>query len=175
MRASLLSVFALGVGLAACEPASNAQYPDVAAPADAPSDAVATTVTGPAAAALNNEVGDADPIHDAVIVAANTTLTEQVGQPVAIQPEIFRSEGDWAFVYGPVRTPDGTALDWSTTSMAEAAAEGMMDGDLGVVLLNWSDGGWRVVEAVIGATDVPQVAWPDEHHVSPALVGMEGG
>ena len=175
MRASLLSVLAFGVCLAACEPDANAQYPDLAAPADAPGDASATPAIGPADAALNNEVGAGDPIHDAVIAAANTTLAEQIGQPVAIQPEIFRSEGEWAFVYGPVRKPDGTALDWSTTAMADAAAEGMMDGDLGIVLLNWLDGEWRVVEAAVGPTDVPQVAWPDEHHVSPALVGLEGG
>ena len=124
---------------------------------------------------MNNDVAADDPIYDAVIVSADTTLTEQVGQAVSIQPEIFRSEGDWAFVYGPVRAPGGAMIDWSTTAMAEVAAAGMMDGDLGVVLLNWSDGGWRVVEAVIGATDVPQAGWPDEHHVSPALVGMEAG
>ena len=173
MRAPLLCV--LAIGLTACQPAPDSQYPEDDAPADAPADPAATAPpAGPAGAALNNEVSAADPIHDTVLAAANTTLTEQVGQPVAIQSEIFRSEGDWAFVYGPVRGPDGSTLDWSTTALAEAAAEGMMDGDLGVVLLNWSDGDWRVVEAVVGPTDLPQAGWPDEHHVSPALVGMEG-
>lgn len=173
MRASLPCLILFSAALAACQPDASSQYPEGEEPAAAPADAAMPA--GPAAETLNNEVAVDDPIHDAVIAAANATLSEQVGQPVEIQVEIFRSEGAWAFVYGPVRNADATEIDWSGTLLAEAAAEGMMDGDLGVVLLNWSDGGWRVVEAVIGATDVPQAGWPDEHHVSPALVGMEGG
>ena len=90
--------------------------------------------------------------------------------------KIMRLEGEsWAFVSGPIRRPDGSGIDWMDTSFAHQADEGMMDGDVGIVLLNRADGGWRVVEAVVGPTDMPQVGWPDEHHVSPALVGQEGG
>lgn len=173
MRASLPSLILLSAVLAACQPDAQSQYPDSGEPAAAPADAALPA--GPAADALNNEVAADDPIHDAVIAASNLHLSEQAGQTVIIQPEIFRSEGGWAFVYGPVRNLDGSSIDWSGTNLADAQAQGMMDGDLGVVLLNWSDDGWRVVEAVVGATDVPQTGWPDEHHVSPALVGMEGG
>jgi hypothetical protein len=173
MRVKIFGILAISLVVMACRPDASSQYPEGEEPAAAPAEA--TRPAGPAAEALNNEVAADDPIHDAVIAAANTTLTEQVGQPVAIQAEIFRSEGEWAFVYGPVRNTDATEIDWSTTNLTAVAADGMMDGDLGVVLLNWSDGGWRVVEAVIGATDVPQGGWPAEHHVSAALVGMEGG
>ena len=174
MKTLSLPVIALAGLLAACEPTADSQYPEGDEPAEAPADGEATGATGPAGAALNNEVADDDPIHDAVLASANATLGEQVGSAVSIQPEIFRSEGEWAFVYGPVRTPDGSEVDWSTTLLAEPAAEGMMDGDLGIVLLHFADGDWRVVETAIGPTDVPQVAWPEEHHVSPALVGLEG-
>lgn len=170
MRTLTISMLAAAALLAACEPASDSQYPEGDEPAAAPADAA----VGPAAAELDNEVSADDPIHDAVIASANVTLSEQIGDDVAIQPEIFRSEGDWAFVYGPVRMADGSAIDWSTTNFAEAASEGMLDGELGVVLLNWSDGDWRVMETAIAPTDVPQAGWPDEHHVSPSLVGLEG-
>lgn len=171
MKTLMLPAIALSAAalLAACEPTTDSQYPDGGEPAEAPAD------VGPAGEALDNEVAADDPIHAAVIASANVTLGEQIGAPVAIQPEIFRSEGDWAFVYGPIQMADGSAIDWSTTNFAEAASEGMLDGDLGIVLLNWSDGDWRVVETAIAPTDVPQTAWPDEHHVSPSLVGLEGG
>lgn len=173
MKTLTLPAIALAGLLAGCEPTSDSQYPEGDEPAAAPADAEAPV--GPAGADLNNEVSTDDPIHDAVITSANVTLGEQIGAEVAIQPEIFRSEGDWAFIYGPIRMADGSAVDWSATNFAEAASEGMLDGELGIVLLNWSDGDWRVVETAIAPTDVPQIAWPDEHHVSPALVGLEGG
>ena len=71
---------------------------------------------------------------------------------------------------GPIPTWWGGAVDYLGNDLQR-----MLDGDLGIVLLNWSDGDWRVVETAIAPTDVPQIAWPDEHHVSPALVGLEGG
>jgi len=172
MRTSLPCLILLSVALAACQPDAQSQYPDSGEPAAAPADAAVPA--GPAADAINNEVAADAPIHDAVITAANLRLSEQLGQTVAIQPEIFRSEGVWAFVYGPVRNLDGSAIDWSATNFAAAHAEGMMDGDLGVVLLNWTSDAWTVTESVIGATDVPQAGWPAAHGVSPALVGMEG-
>ncbi|WP_029087448.1 hypothetical protein [Brevundimonas aveniformis] len=176
MSIRLAGLLVFSAALVACAPDASSQYPDGTEPEAAPLDPAATdSVAGPAAPELNNEVSATDPIRLATIGPANTTLSEQVGQSVAINPEIFRSEGDWVFIYGPVRNIDGTSIDWGTTNMAQAAADGMMDGDLGIVLLNWHDGDWRVVEAVIGPTDVPQGGWPAEHHVSPALVGMEGG
>lgn len=171
MRASLFTVFLASAALAACElPAdSGLDQP----PADASGPAETGAVAAPAE--LDHEVTADDDVYDFVLSSANTTLSEQVGQAVVIQPEIFRSEGEWAFIYGPVRGADGSPIDWSSTLLAGPAAEGMIDGDLGVILLNFADGGWRVVETAIGPTDVPQAGWPDEHHVSPALVGMEGG
>ena len=176
MNVRLIGIALAGSALLACSPDSNSQYPEGTEPDAAPVDAGGTSsVAGPAAPELNNEVSASDPIRLATIGPANRTLSEQVGQSVVINPEIFRSEGDWVFIYGPVRNIDGTEIDWSTTHLGQAAADGMMDGNLGIVLLNWHDGDWRVVEAVIGPTDVPQGGWPAEHHVSPALVGMEGG
>lgn len=171
MKPTTIATLAIAGLLAACEPGSNSQYPQPDEPAAAPAEAPA----GPADEAMNAEVGPGDRIHDAVIAAANVRLADQIGADVAIQPEIFRSQGDWAFLYGPIRMADGSEVDWAATQFADAAAEGMLDGDLGIVLLNWSDGGWRVVESAIAPTDAPQVAWLDRHEVAPALLGLEGG
>lgn len=171
MKAAAVPVLALSALIAACGPAPDSQYPDAAEPAAAPAEAP----PGPAGDALNHEVSADDPIHDAVLASANLTLGEEIGLSVALQPEIFRSEGDWAFVYGPIRMTDGAPVDWASSNLAAAEADGMLDGDLGIVLLHWRDDAWQVVETAIAPTDVPQTAWPDAHHVSPALVGLEGG
>ncbi|HRH19405.1 MAG TPA: hypothetical protein PLE81_02090 [Brevundimonas sp.] len=177
MRVKIFGILIAGLAVIGCSPDASSQYPDGQEPAAAPageSDA-SGGVAGPAAPQLNSEVAADDPIRLAVIGPTNTNLSEQAGRSVVINPEIMRSEGEWVFVYGPVRNIDGSPIDWSTTPLADAAVNGTMDGDVAVVLLNWDGLDWRVVEAVIGATDVPQGGWPAEHHVSPGLVGMEGG
>jgi len=177
MRTRVIGILMASLAVAACQPDSSSQYPEGDEPAAAPINGAPTAsgVAGPAAAELNPEVAADDPIRLAVIGPVNANLSEQAGRGVVINPEVMRSEGEWVFVYGPVRNIDGTAVDWSTTPLSAAVADGTMDGDLGVVLLHWDGLDWRVVESVIGATDVPQGGWPAEHHVSPALVGMEGG
>ncbi|MBN8553566.1 MAG: hypothetical protein J0L52_11810 [Caulobacterales bacterium] len=177
MHTKVIGVLAVGLSIAACQPGPSSQYPEGDEPAAAPASGTDTSggVAGPAAPELNPELAGDDPIRLAVIGPTNANLSEQAGRSVVINPEIMRSQGEWVFVYGPVRNVDGSAVDWSATPLSAAVSGGTMDGDLGVVLLHWDGLDWRVVESVIGATDVPQGGWPAEHHVSPALVGMEGG
>lgn len=181
MRTNLISFLFISAAVAACQPDANSQYPQGDEPAGAPAAADAGAaagqngVAGPAAAALNPELAPTDPIRLAVMGAINTNLSEQAGRSVALNPEIMRSQGEWVFASGPVRNIDGTAVNWSATPLSAALASGTMDGDVAVVLLHWDGLDWRVVESVIGPTDVPQGGWPAEHHVSPELVGMEAG
>lgn len=177
MRTNLILVLLASSAVAACQPDGSSQYPEGDEPAAAPAEAAAPggEAAGPAGPELNNELAADDPIRLAVVGGINANLSEQAGRSVVMQPEVMRSEGEWVFASGPVRNIDGSPVDWSATPLAEAASSGMMDGDNAVVLLHWDGLDWRVVESVIGPTDVPQVGWPAEHHVSPALVGMEGG
>jgi hypothetical protein len=135
-------------------------------------EAPAATPSSPGA-----ELSPTDPARPAIEAVTDAAVVRSLGVPARVTVEILRAEtaGDiqWAFVSGPAVAPDGGALDLSKTTMAQAAAEGMMDGTNVIALLKRDNGGWTVVTMAIGPTDVPQVGWPQQYGVSPALVGQE--
>ena len=96
-------------------------------------------------------------------------VAEALGQPVTLEVDELRSDGDWIFVVGVPRTPAGEPVDYTDTAYADAIAAGEFD-DWLCALLERVDGGWRVVALEIGATDVPFVDWPARYGAPPALV-----
>ena len=116
-----------------------------------------------------------DPARAEVQPILDAQLTRELDVAAKVKVEILRAEGPWVFVSGLAMNPAGADIDFSTTSLAEPAADGMIDGNTVTALLRKAaNGTWEVVEFHIGPTDVPQVGWPQDYHVSPALVGMEG-
>lgn len=162
-------VLALTASLTACDD-FKAPAPAETPAADAPATAPATTTTTPPGA----ELAANDPVRAELQAVLDARLTRDLGVPAKINVEIARGEAPWAFVSGPAVTPAGGAIDFSKTKLAEAASEGMVDGPNVIALLRKAAaGGWAVVEIHVGPTDVPQVAWPQQYGVSPALVGQE--
>ncbi|CAN5223594.1 hypothetical protein BH09PSE1_BH09PSE1_28240 [soil metagenome] len=179
-HSSRLIAAACLLAIAACsepqqepEPAP-APAPEIVAPAEAPAPlpAPAATPTGPAA-----ELAPTDPARAPIQTTLEAAVARSLGVPAKVNVEIMRAETagavQWAFVSGPATAPDGTAIDLSKTTMARPAAGGMMDGTNVIALLRHENGVWTVATMAIGPTDVPQVAWPKQYKVSPALVGLE--
>ncbi|WP_212524250.1 hypothetical protein [Actibacterium sp. MT2.3-13A] len=70
------------------------------------------------------------------------------------------TDGTWCYPEAAPLQPDGSSLDWPTTSCARDRARGMMS-DLVMVPMRRQGGGWRVVDNVIGPTDVIWYNWVD--------------
>jgi len=103
----------------------------------------------------------ADATTDPLAIAAAPTISEQIGVPVSLVPRVSRVEGDWGWLIAQPWTPEGAAIDWSQTSYALQASEGVLDGaGTTYVLLKRENGAWRVIDSVVGPTDV---AWGDWH------------
>jgi hypothetical protein len=165
MRKITLIAAAGVLALAACD---DVQEKAPAGPAVAPASAPAPIAEPGAELAAN------DPVRAEVQAVLDARLTGDLGVPAKIEIEIARGAPPWAFVSGPAVTASGGEIDFSKTTLAEAASEGMIDGANVIALLRRAPaGGWTVVEIHIGPTDVPQVAWPQQYGVSPALVGQE--
>jgi hypothetical protein len=136
-------------------------------------------IEAPAAApsAPGAELSPSDPARPSIQAVTDAAVTRVLGIPARVTVEIVRAEtaGDiqWVFVSGPAAAAAGGAIDLSKTAMAQAASEGMMDGSNVIALLKREKGGWTVVEIHIGPTDVPQIGWPKQYGVSPALIGQE--
>jgi hypothetical protein len=146
MRALLIALVALA---AACSPP-----------------ATTTTEAPPAAPA-------ADATTQALVDALTPVVAQSIGQPVSLQTTTVNVRDEWAFVQAQPRNPDGSAIDWSTTSLAERAELGVLDGDgATVALLKNENGTWTVLEHAIGPTDVPWIEWASEHGVPPDILGL---
>lgn len=108
-----------------------------------------------------------------LIDAATPVISAAIGQPVSLAPSTVNMQNDWAWLVAQPQTPSGGEIDWSTTTLADAAAEGMLDGGgTTYVLLKRENGAWRVLDQVIGPTDVAWLDWPARHGAPPELMGL---
>lgn len=151
MRALLIAVVALA---AACTPPAST-----------------TTETPEAPAAPLPGVNDEQ--TQALLNVLDPVLSTLIGQPVSLQPTTVNVRDEWAFIIGQPRKPDGTAIDWSTTTLAQRAADGVLDGDgQTFALLKNVNGAWEVLEYVVGPTDVAHIEWAGKHGVPPDVLGL---
>jgi hypothetical protein len=147
MRALLVAVVALA---AACSPppATTTETPE--------------TSTAPSPDATTR----------ALLTALTPVISREVGQDVSLQTTNVNVRDEWAFVQAQPKKPDGSAIDWSTTSMAQRAADGVLDGDGATyALLKNENGTWTVLEHAIGPTDVAYIDWAAEHGAPPDILG----
>jgi hypothetical protein len=115
----------------------------------------------------------ADATTQALLAALTPVVAQDIGQPVSLQVSTTNVRDEWAFVTAQPRQPDGSAIDWSTTGLAQRAAAGMLDGDgTTYALLKNENGAWTVLEHAIGPTDVAWIEWAAEHGVPPDILGL---
>ncbi len=139
--------------------------------------ALAAACSPPAATTTETPETPAAPSPDATTQALVTALTpvvsQEIGQPVSLQTTNVNVRDEWAFVVAQPRKPDGSAIDWSTTSFAQRAADGVLDGDgTTYALLKQENGAWTVLEHAIGPTDVAWIEWASEHGVPADILGL---
>jgi hypothetical protein len=107
----------------------------------------------------------------AIIDALRIPVEKQLKQPVIFRIDQLRVQKGWAFLQGMPQTPDGGEIDYTGTVYQEAIEEGAFDGGVFALLRN-EKGKWRVVQYVIGATDVPYVDWDKEYGAPRAIFNM---
>lgn len=100
-------------------------------------------------------------------------VSQDVGQPVSFTIDTVRVENDWAWLVVQPRAAAGGDIDWSQTKYAEQNAEGVLDGGgTTYALLKRENGEWRVLEFVVGPTDVAYAEWPARHGAPAELMGL---
>jgi hypothetical protein len=110
---------------------------------------------------------------DPLALALEPTLAEEIGRPVTLAVLVSRTDGDWGWIVAQPWTPEGAALDWSQTNLAERAGQGMLDGSgRTYALLRRQDGEWRVIDHAVGPTDVAWADWPQRHGAPASLFEM---
>lgn len=100
--------------------------------------------------------------------AVRTPLRQKLGQDVRFVVEQIRVGPEWGFLYAHMQDADGAALDYSRTSLADAAKQGYVSPDY-VALLQRVDDHWKLRAEAIGPTDMVWLAWPQQYGVPAAL------
>jgi len=98
----------------------------------------------------------------AIVDALRLPVEKMVKQPVIFKIDHLMSQNNFAFLLGKPARPDGAALDYSGTGYQAAVEAGAFDDGI-VALLRKVNGKWKVVQYVIGATDVPYVEWDKKY------------
>lgn len=104
-----------------------------------------------------------DPQRRALLDTIRPAIEDHIGQPVQFVVDTLQTQGDWAFYAGRIQQPSGRPIDFSRTPYAEALEEGMFDGPSTYALLQRRGNGWRLVDWVVGPTDVTYAGWPSEY------------
>lgn len=110
-----------------------------------------------------------DPQRRVLLDTIRPALEARIGQPVQFVVDTLQTQGDWAFYAGRIQQPNGRSIDFSTTPYAEALEEGMFDGPSTYALLQRRGNGWRLVDWVVGPTDVTYAGWPGEYGAPESL------
>jgi hypothetical protein len=111
------------------------------------------------------------PERKAILDALRGPVEKQLRQSVVFKVNHLKLQNGWAFLLGVPQQPDGNAIDYSGTAYAEAQEAGAFDDGI-VALLHLTGGKWRVVQYVIGATDVPYVDWNKKYRAPKAIFPM---
>ncbi len=112
------------------------------------------------------------PERKAIVDALRPPTQKQLKQPVIFRIDHLKVQKGWAFVRAYPQKPDGGEIDYSNTVYQEAIDDGAFDGGV-IALLKSVNGKWRVVEFVIGATDVPWVDWDKKHKAPKEIFKIE--
>ncbi len=99
----------------------------------------------------------------AILDALRLPVEKKLNQQVIFKVDHLKVQNGWAFVLGSPQKPDGGTPDYRGTVYRAAVEAGAFDNSV-VALLHNVNGKWKVVNYVIGATDVPYVDWDKTYH-----------
>lgn len=92
-----------------------------------------------------------------VLDAVRAPLEKKLGQDVRFDVGQMKVGDGWGFLYARMQGPDGGAIDYAKTPLADAAREGYIS-PVYVALLQRVDEHWQLRAEAIGPTDL---AWAD--------------
>jgi hypothetical protein len=104
----------------------------------------------------------------AITDALRVPVEKRLKQEVIFKIDHLKAQNGWAFLLGTPRRPDGGQIDYRNTTYAEAQKAGAFDDGV-MALLHKVGGQWRVVQYVIGATDVAYLGWDRKFHAPSAI------
>ncbi len=98
----------------------------------------------------------------ALMDVARVPIEGALGVPVIFVVQVLNTDGRWAYLQAVPHNPDGSAMDWRRTRLAADWAAGFMS-DIAMVLMRREGQRWRVIDWVMGPTDVYWYGWVTDY------------
>ncbi len=132
---------------------------------------IAIAQSGGSTKGLNGEVytpekGSAE--RKAILDTLRVPIEKKLKQSVVFKIDHFNVQNGWAFILATPQKPDGGAPDYRGTVYQSAVDAGAFDNGV-VALLHNVNGKWKLVNYVLGATDVPYIDWDKTYHAPRAI------
>ena len=118
-------------------------------------------VASTAALADSYDVTRGDPARRALLDTVRPAVEIDVQGPVEFVVDDLRREGEWAFFAGGMQHPGGVPIVCPRTRFADECD--FMDGFSVFALLREEGPRWRLVDLMVGPTDVGWADWPERH------------
>ena len=109
----------------------------------------------------------------AIVDSLRGPVEKQLKKPVIFKIDHLKVQNNWAFLTGKPQNSDGSAIDYTNTVYQDAVDSGAFDDGI-VALLHKVNGKWKVVQYVIGATDVPYVDWDKKYRAPKGIFVQDG-
>jgi len=116
--------------------------------------------------AVTPAVGGAE--RKKIMDALRVPVKKELKQNVIFKVSHLKVQKGWAFITAEPLQPNGESVNYRKTRYAEAVREGFFGGEVGA-LLHRVNGKWRVVNYVIGPTDVAWEGW-DRRYGAPSSI-----
>jgi len=95
--------------------------------------------------------------------ALRSVVEKELKKPVVFRIDALNVQNEWAFLRGAPLQKSGKPMDYRGTRYQKLIDAGTFD-DWICALLRKEAKQWRVVDNVIGATDVPFADWAERYH-----------
>ncbi|HZE70747.1 MAG TPA: hypothetical protein VE135_14645 [Pyrinomonadaceae bacterium] len=127
--------------------------------------------TGGSTKGFNGEVytpEKASPERKAILDTLRVPIEKKLKQSVVFKIDHFKVQNGWAFILATPQKPEGGPPDYRGTVYERAVDAGAFDNGV-VALLHNVKGNWKLVNYMIGATDVPYVDWDKTYRAPRAI------
>jgi hypothetical protein len=111
------------------------------------------------------------PLRARLLDTARPVFEQEIGGPVEFVVNTLNVMDVWAYGDVKLQRPGGVPLDWSVTKYAENVAQGTLETEHNLFLLQDTGSGWTVVEYVVGPTDVAWDWWRQQRRLPAELFG----
>jgi hypothetical protein len=112
------------------------------------------------------EKGSAE--RTAILDTLRPPVEQKLKQKVVFVINSINIQGNWVFVDGRLRTPEGKVPNWKNTPYAQAASYGAQSDGISA-LLRRSGSSWMITTYAIGCTDVCYVDWWKRYRAPKAI------